>query len=236
LYDPAKKPDIRKTLGRLYREHLTLSPGGLPTIIMDDETYFTQNDESKFSCKWFYAKDSSTTPEQIRFAGRSKFPFKVGLWYAISDYGVSDYYIWNQGVAIDAQKYKIHCLQKRLIPYIQKYCPQKNCIFWPDKASSHYASTVIRYLNSKQIPIVLKQNNPTNVPQCRPIELLHAKVKRRVFADAFHPKCADELRSRLCEIMDELVNHAPKMCTNFSSRVRVLVDNAYRHGLLSVQK
>lgn len=236
MYRPEKKLEIRRALGRLYREHLIQGNSGLPTIIMDDETYITQNDEAKFSSKTYYAKDTSTTPEEIRFTGHTKFPFKVGLWYAVSEYGVSDYYIWNQGMAIDAQKYKIHCLQKRLIPYIKKNCSVKNCIFWPDKASSHYASSVVKYLASKQIPTVLKINNPTNVPQCRPIELLHAEIKRRVFEDAFHPQNVEQLQLRLCVIMDELVSHAPEMCSNFSSRVRVLVDKAYRHGLLSVQK
>jgi hypothetical protein len=236
LYTPEKKKEVRKALGRLYREHLTNGNHGLPFIVMDDETYITQNDEAKFSCKTFYAKDPHTTPEDIRTCGLTKFPFKVGLWYAISDHGVSDYFVWQQGLAIDAQKYKIHCLQQRLIPFINRHYPDRNCIFWPDKASSHYAKSVLCYLESKQIPMVYKHCNPTNVPQCRPIENLHAEIKRRVFSDKFHPNSAAELQARLCVVMDNLKLNAPTVCHGFSSRVRVLVDKAYRRGVLSVHK
>ena len=55
LYNPAKKNDIKKALERLYREHLVKGDNGNPFIIMDDETYVTQNDEAKFSGKTFYA-------------------------------------------------------------------------------------------------------------------------------------------------------------------------------------
>jgi hypothetical protein len=236
LYNPSKKAEIRQALGRLYREHLTKGNQGLPFIVMDDETYITQNDEAKFSSRTYYAKDPSTTPEDVRTCGRTKFPFKVGLWYAVSDHGVSDYFIWQQGMAIDAKKYKIHCMQQRLVPFINQHYPNRNCIFWPDKASSHYAAPVLHYLESKQIPMVTKHCNPTNVPQCRPIEGLHAEIKRQVFSNKFHPKSAAELQARLCVVMDNLKVNAPTICSGFSSRVRALVDKAYRKGLLSVHK
>ena len=148
LYHLSKKGNMKKTLGRLYREHLTKCEDGLPFIIMDDETYITQNDEGKFSSRTFYAKDAHNTPEGIRTSGRTKFTFKVGLWYAMSIHGISDYYIWSLGIAIDAHKYKTNCLQQRLVPFIEKYYPDRNCIFWPDKASSHYAASVLSYLDS----------------------------------------------------------------------------------------
>lgn len=236
MYNSSMKKQIKKTLGRLYREHLTMGQDGLPFIIMDDETYITQNDEGKFSSRTFYAKEINTTPEEIRTYGRTKFPFKVGLWYAMSAHGISDYYIWSQGMAINAQNYKTHCLQQRLVPFVEKHYPGRNCIFWPDKASSHYAASTLHYLESKQIPVVKKCNNPTNVPQCRPIELLHAEIKRRVFDNKFHPQSAAQLELRLRTIMDDLILHAPPHCDNFCSKVRVLVDKAYRCGLLSVHK
>lgn len=236
FYNAEKKNDIKRALGRLYREHLIKSANGKPFIIMDDETYITQNDKIKFGGKVFYAKDLQSTPEDIRFVGLTKFPFKVGLWYAMSAQGISDYYIWKQSMAIDAHKYKIYCLEQRLVPFIEKHYSDRNCIFWPDKAPAHYAGSVLRYLESKQIPIVKRSNNPTNVPQCRPIELLHAEIKRRVFADKFHPQSVNELETRLRQIMDDLVVHAPRHCVGFDCRVRSLVDKAYRYGLLSVHK
>ncbi|XP_055633567.1 uncharacterized protein LOC129773925 [Toxorhynchites rutilus septentrionalis] len=43
-------------------------------------------------------------------------------------------------------------------------------VCWPDKASSHYAKETLAYLKEKQITYVPKERNPTNLPQCRPIE------------------------------------------------------------------
>ena len=100
---------------------------------MDDETYITQNDEGKFSSRTFYARDIQNTPDVIKTSGRTKFPFNVGLWYAMSVHGISDCYIWSQGMAIVAHKYKTHCFQQRLVPFIEKHYPLRNCIFSPDK-------------------------------------------------------------------------------------------------------
>ena len=227
MYKPGSKCGIHQTLGELYRQHLTSQSNVLPFIVMDDETYITQNDECKFSSKYVYTKDIKTTPEEIRYSALSKFPFKVGLWYAMSDHGISDFFIWDQGVAIDAKTYKTHCMQKRLVPFIQKHYPKGNYIFWPDKASAHYSKSVLNYLTSKQINVVPKLNNPTNVPQCRPIELQHADIKRRVFADKFQPKNSGELKEKLCQIMNQLLVNAPPLCSNFSTNVRVLCDKAY---------
>jgi hypothetical protein len=233
LYDQTKKAEIRRTLGRLFRQHLS---NDLPFVVMDDETYITQNDEAKFGSRFYYAKNPANTAEDIRTIGITKFPFKIGLWFAVSDKGISDYFIWRQGLAIDGYKYKVYCLQQRLLPYIRQHFPDGNYIFWPDKASAHYAKNVLQYLSSKHIRLVPKVNNPTNVPQCRPIETLHAQIKQRVFADKFHPKSVADLEFRIREIMDNLKCHAPSMCNGFSAKVRALVNGAYRNGLLSVHK
>ena len=42
--------------------------------------------------------------------------------------------------------------------------------------------------------------------------------------------------TRLRQIMDDLVVHAPRHCVGFDCRVRSLVDKAYRYELLSVHK
>jgi len=76
----AEKNDIKRVLRRLYIEHLIKSGNGKLFIIMDDETYITQNDKIKFGGKVCYAKDLQSTPDDIRFVGLTKFPFKVGLW------------------------------------------------------------------------------------------------------------------------------------------------------------
>jgi hypothetical protein len=227
---------ILSAMSRLYRFHLTDGNGQPPFIIMDDETYITENDHFKYSNRTFYAHDPNDTVDSIRYAGVKKFPMKVGIWYAISDCGMSDAYVWQQGLAIDGDRYKKQCIMKRLLPFINKHGLQNNHIFWPDKASAHYSKAVLQYLGYKQINVVPKQNNPTNVPQCRPIENFHAIIKRRVFEDGFMPKTAAELEVRVRQILAQGASLSPNFFTDLSVRIRVLVDRARRNGIYSVHQ
>jgi hypothetical protein len=43
-------------------------------------------------------------------------------------------------------------------------------MFWPDKASAHYAKSVTQLLDSQNVIYVPRYRNLTNVPRCRPIE------------------------------------------------------------------
>jgi hypothetical protein len=58
--------------------------------------------------------------------------------------------------------------------------PEGDAIFWLDKASAHYANVVIQHLRSVEINIVEKKDNPTNLPQARPIERYWAEIDRRL--------------------------------------------------------
>ena len=84
--------------------------------------------------------------------------------------------------------------------------------------------------------MVAKDCNPTNVPQYRHTGGIHAKIKRRIFSDKFHPNSAAELKVRLCAVMDDMKHYAPTICSGFSGRVRALVDKSHQKGLLSVHK
>ena len=48
------------------------------SIIIDDEKYFTWG-------SGYYTNDKDTCPDDVRFAGKTKFPKKVLVWLAISD-------------------------------------------------------------------------------------------------------------------------------------------------------
>lgn len=75
--------------------------------------------------------------------------------------------------------------------------------YWPDKASFHYSKKVLDLLESQQIEVVPKKDNPTNLPQCRPIEQAHTIIKRAVFKDDFKSKKAQELITRIHTVMAE---------------------------------
>jgi transposase len=234
-YSEDKKHEVLQAASRLYRNHFT-SVSPLPIIIMDDESYVTANDGTRHSSQGYYSKCPESAPDAVKYSCAMKFPFKVGFWYAICDLGVSEAFVWSQGLAIDSHKYKTFCLQQRLIPFINSHNIRDTCIFWPDKASSHYSASVLAYLNSKQIAIVPKLDNPTNMPQCRPIENGHALIKRAIFQDGFHPKTAEELRLRTMEILARRQEILRPVYTNLSARVRKLLDSTRRGGLYAAHR
>ena len=73
-------------------------------------------------------------------------------------------------MAINADRYIKHCLNDRLIPFINKHHHATRYVFWPDPASSHYAKKTVEFLNQQNIEFIPKNENPANVPECRPIE------------------------------------------------------------------
>lgn len=229
-YKKKNEKEIKIATGRLYRLHLT-GKQPLPTIVMDDETYITENDLVKYGSQGYYTDSKNTIPDNMRVLPATKFPFKVGIWYAISDFGVSDYFIWTNSMAINQNNYRTECLEKILIPFIEKSGIKDQCLFWPDKASAHYAKSVVSYLRSEQIALVPKKDNPSNLPQCRPIERAHSILKDHIFKDNFVPQNVEELKQRVVEIMENRETILQSIWTNFSKRVRKLTDQTRRDGL-----
>ena len=48
-------------------------------------------------------------------------------------------------------------------------CNIKTIVFWPDQARAHYAKSVFNYLNKNNVNFVRRNDNPVNVPECRPL-------------------------------------------------------------------
>ena len=148
--------------------------------------------------------------------------------------GVSDYFIWENSMAINGELYGNECITKRLIPFIENSNMKDQCLFWPDKASSHYAKSVKKILETAQIQLLPYHINPTNTPQLRPIERAHALLKRAIFADNFQPKNVGQLRKRVEDVMKKSDTILKEIYHDLSMRIRVLCDRARRSGILSV--
>ena len=72
-------------------------------------------------------------------------------------------------------------------------------------------------------------NNPTNVPQLRPIENAHTLIKRQVFSEGFDQKNEDELKLRIIEIF----NQKNDFCVQLQLvSVSVFVDCAIIHDVM----
>ena len=69
--------------------------------------------------------------------------------------------------------------------------------FWPDKASAHYARKTTRFLESHNIHFVSKEDNPTEVPQCRPIEDFFGVLAQYVYSKNWVAKDVESLIRRI---------------------------------------
>lgn len=169
--------------------------------IMDDETYFTL-DGNEWQGKYFYDSPKAQVKEDVKFVEHTKFPGKILLWLAISPLGMSKPVFFESGLAITANRYIENCL-----PKVKQFISQKHrgrkVVFWPDLASSHYAKKSLEAMESMKIPYVLKDENPPNVPQLRPIEDFWAYLKRKVYSNNFRPKTTKHLQQK---IKKELAN------------------------------
>ena len=156
----------RKNCGKLYRMILNGCD-----IILDDEKYFGLYGDNVQCNQRFYTTDPSTTPSDIKYK-KKKYAPKLLIWMAMSSKGVPNVYVHKSKQAITTDIYLNECINKRLLPFIEEHYKRNNYIFWPDKASAHYAGVVIERLPTKNINVVTKSSNPSNVPQARPIETL----------------------------------------------------------------
>ena len=86
-------------------------------------------------------------------------------------------------MAVNANRYVSNCLELMLIPFLNTYYPRGGYIFWPDKASAHYAATTTSFLDSKGVNYVRKEDNPTEVLQCRPVEDFFGLLATRVYLE-----------------------------------------------------
>ena len=129
---------------------------------MNDEKYFTWQSSNRTE---YYTSDKNTCPDNVRFAGESKFPKKVITWVAISERGISKALIrGHRSEAINKVIYTRECFADRLLPFIKKHHSDGNYIFWPDLAPAHKAKDTVEWM-TKNINFVQVKDNPPNVLQ-----------------------------------------------------------------------
>ena len=183
-------------LNKISREEFRASNDDVD-VIMDDETYLDENGNQFGGNQYYYERQRHEVPEEVKYIPKTKFPFKLMVWVAISKKGRSKFYFRRQEEgAVTGNIYKNECIVKRLIPFIRKNYPHDNYLFWPDLASSHYAEPVRKVYEKEKINVLPKNRNPPNVPQLRPIETFWANFKAVVYENGYQPKNIDELESK----------------------------------------
>jgi transposase len=210
------KPKCRVLLKK-YRDH---------EWILDDESYFTLSHGTLAGNDIYYSSDPATTPSHVKMSRKKKFEQKLLVWAAISKKGVSAVFTCPSGLAINQVIYREQCLERRLLPFIQKYHSQDEIIFWPDLASSHYAESVCDFMIENKITFVEKYENPANLPECRPIEQFWTILKQMVYADAWQAKTLEELKLRILKCIKRI--DTTQFETLFESMLRNLKDVAIK--------
>ena len=97
------------------------------------------------------------------------------------------------GMAINQEVYLNECIKKRLVPFVQEHYRNGKYVFWPDLASSHFAKSVIEWLNNNNVKFVPKNLNIANVPEARPIEDFWAIMEKYVYKDGWTARNVTEL-------------------------------------------
>lgn len=173
-----------------------------PSIIVDDETYFTI-EGSKWVDKYYYEQEGCKLTKTSEFIEKSKFPLKIMMWIAISENGISQPYFFKGISSINSDIYSNKCLPK-LKNYINKSHRNDNILFWPDLASCHTSETTKSALKFLQIKYLPKEHNPPNCPQIRPIEKFWAYLKRHVYSEGIEYDSLDQLIRRIRYLLKTL--------------------------------
>lgn len=194
-------------------------------FVLDDESYFSLSKSQMPGNNIYYSEDISTVNPEVKFKFKRKFEPKVMLYIAVSCEGVSEPFFKEGRLAINQDSYKNECLRKILIPFIKKYHNNNNYVFWPDKASSHYAKSVTEYLTNENIAFIPKRYNPTNLPQCRPIEDFFGELSYLVYKKGWKAKNIKQLKTRIRKCLKNMdTSGVQEACRRISSKLRKVTD------------
>lgn len=137
-------------------------------FLLDDETYIFADPSQIPGDSCYTECPGHPLSEEHKVKPKEKFPEKFMVWQRLAENGmVSEPFVTKK--SMNQHVYRDECVSK-ISALIERLDVDREIIFWPDLATSHYAKTVIEELKKKNINFVPKLENPPNVPQCRPIE------------------------------------------------------------------
>ena len=163
-------------------------------FVIDDESYFTLK---RTTNKHFFSSDISITSEDVKYKKKLEnlnLKFYFGL---LSQKIVCQSHIFKTVEWQLTKKFIKNNVWKRLFKFIKEKHSDKKYIFWPDKASSHYANATIRLLKDNKVNFIPKHLNPTNVPQCRPIEDFFGYLKDIVYKNGWQAQDTKQLKRKI---------------------------------------
>lgn len=213
---------VTTRVDRLYRQLQKKS------CIVDDECYFTLAHSTINGNDNFYSSNAAQSPPSVKYQEKAKFEQKILLWICASEKGLSKPYFVPSGLAVNQNTYLEKCVKKRLVPFIEEHHSDGEYLFWPDQASSHYAKKVIEYFRENGIKFVEKEDNPPNLPECRPIEDFWSILKGKVYENNWQAKDLAQLRSRIERCLKKIDF---ELVTRLFSSTRVRLSRVRRNGV-----
>jgi len=198
-------------------------------VVMDDESYFTLGHSTINGNDIFYTSNIDKASDKIKYKEKSKYEKKVLVWVAASVHGLSEPLITPSGLAINQYIYADECIRRRLLPFIRSNHSDNNYQFWPDLASSHYASSVQDFLRENNVNFVNKDDNPANLPEVRPIENFWSLLKAKVYEDGWQ---ANDIPQLTRKIRKCLKNFDKDLIHRLFSGVRSRLDKVRRVGVV----
>ena len=202
-----------------------------PSIVMDDESYFSLRHDKLPGNSFYYATARGDAPDHLRFADTKKYEQKLLVWVAISDQGISEPFFQRSGIAVNKEIYSKNCISERLLPFIQQNHSDGHYLFWPDLASAHYARLTMDTFAELAIKVVPKENNPPNVPQLRPIEDFWGLLKDRVYKNGWKSETHRQLKQRIKLCLGQI---DMEVVTNMMAGIGVALKQAKYHGVESL--
>ena len=139
-------------------------------FVIDDEKYCSLSGFQMSANRGYYTSDLSRTPMAVKNYAKKKFEPKVMLWIAMPPKGMSTPVLTSgRSMAVTARSYIDIGTPPGGLPEHPLPSDHGGYIFWPDKASAHYARISTDFLDNNYVRYVKNSDNSTEVPQCRPI-------------------------------------------------------------------
>lgn len=178
-------------------------------IWFSDEKLFDANDHG---CLWQWCQ-ADQKPQRRE---TSRWAPKVHVWGLIG-FGVKELVVLPEG-AINQHVYKLCCLQRVLIPALQRH--EKRPYFMQDGARPHTAHSSIRYLQSKGVKLL--DCWPPRSPELNPLENLWSQLQRKVSDRG--PRDKDDLKKFVVECWAAIQQHqVDSLVASFGRRCRSVV-------------
>ena len=218
-----QKRQAKFKCGRLYRNFRGLN------WVIDDETYLTLAHTTINGNNLFYTSDVNETPSSVKYTEMAKYEEKLCLWSAISNKGICKPYFALPRTMVNSELYLKECIKKRLMPFIEENHSDGDYIFWPDKAAPHYSDMVTEYFMENDVNYVDKDDNPTNLPECRPIEKFWSILKGHVYKNNWQAKDLHKLKERIQRCWNKVNQTTVK---DLANSVQRRIDAVRRNGVM----